>query len=147
MAEQKTKETKLSVKKFLDAIPGKQVREDCYAIADMMKSVTKADPKMWGTSIVGFGSYHYKYDSGHEGDTCLIGFAPRKKMLTLYLMGGGFDSMSELMSKLGKHKVGKGCLYINSLEDVDVKVLKKVITQCTAEQKKRVAAMNKKNAK
>lgn len=147
MAEQKTKETKLSVKKFLDAIPDQQVREDCYTIADMMKSVTKADPKMWGTSIVGFGSYHYKYDSGHEGDSCLIGFAPRKNMLTLYLMGGGFDSMSELMGKLGKHKTGKGCLYIKSLEDVDVKVLKKVITQCTAELKKRIAEMNKKNAK
>jgi hypothetical protein len=146
MAEQKTKETKLSVKKFLDAITDKQLRDDCYTIAEIMEAVAKSEPKMWGASIVGFGSYHYKYDSGHEGDTCLIGFAPRKKNISLYLMGG-FEQMGELMSKLGKHKVGKGCLYINSLEDVDVKVLKKVISECTSALKKRIAEQNKKNAK
>jgi hypothetical protein len=148
MAEQKTKETKLSVKKFLDAIPDKQIRDDCYEIAEMMKSATKSEPKMWGTTIVGFGSYHYIYDSGHEGDSCLIGFSPRKKNITLYLsMGGGFEGLGELMSKLGKHKTGKGCLYINSLEDVDVKVLKKIISGSFSTKKKNVAELQKKNGK
>ncbi|MDQ3109661.1 MAG: DUF1801 domain-containing protein [Bacteroidota bacterium] len=143
MAEQKTKETKLSVKKFLGAIPDKQIRDDCYAISDMMESITKAEPKMWGTAIVGFGSYHYKYESGHEGDACLLGFSPRKKNITLYLMGG-FHSMTELMSKLGKHKTGKGCLYINTLEDVDVKVLKTVIKGSLAALKEQIKVMKKK---
>ncbi len=145
MAELKTKVTEVSVKKFLDAIPDKQVSKDAHAISDLMKAITKSEPKMWGTSIVGFGSYHYKYDSGHEGDICLIGFSPRKKNISLYL-GGGFHEVEDLMSKLGKHKVGKGCLYIDKLEDVDVKVLKKVIEHSIIAIKKQVAAQKKKNA-
>lgn len=145
MAELKTKVNDLSVKKFLDAIPEKQVREDSYVISDMLKAITKCEPKMWGTSIIGFDSYHYKYDSGHEGDMCLVGFSPRKKNISIYLMGG-FDKIEDLMAKLGKHKVGKGCLYINKLEDVDVKILKKVIEKCMVSLKK-IAAERSKNAR
>ncbi|MEO5642907.1 MAG: DUF1801 domain-containing protein [Bacteroidia bacterium] len=143
MAELKTKVNALSVKKFLDAIPDKQISKDAHAISDIMKSVTNVEPKMWGSSIVGFDSYHYKYDSGHEGDMCLVGFSPRKKNFSLYL--GGFDELGDLMSKLGKHKVGKGCLYINKLEDVDIKVLKKVIEKCMVNTKKQLALQKKKN--
>ncbi len=145
MAEAKTKVNDASVKKFLDAIPDKQVSKDAHAISDLMKAITKSEPKMWGTAIVGFGSYHYKYDSGHEGDICLIGFSPRKKNISLYLVGG-FHELEHLMAKLGKHKVGKGCLYINRLEDVDVKILKKVIEHSIVAIKTKVAAQKKKNA-
>lgn len=143
MAELKTKENKASVRKFIDAAADEQVRKDCYTIIDMMKAATKCDPKMWGTSIVGFDSYHYKYASGHEGDMCLIGFSPRKNNITLYLMLGLHEDPA-LMKKLGKHKTGKGCLYINSLEDVDEKVLKTLIKNSVTAMKKYVAGMNKK---
>jgi hypothetical protein len=125
MAEQKTKATDLSVAAFLDKIEDKQVRDDCKAISKIMEKVSGSKPKMWGSSIVGFGSYHYKYDSGHEGDACLTGFAPRKGNITLYIMLGLNDP--ELLKKLGKHKTGKGCLYVKKLEDVDVKILEKLI--------------------
>lgn len=96
-----------------------------------MKRVTRQAPKMWGSSIVGFGSYHYKYASGHEGDMCLTGFSPRKEALTLYLsLGSG--SYGELLQKLGKHKTGKGCLYIKNLEDVDLKVLEELVKKSVA---------------
>lgn len=143
MAELKTKENNASVKKFIDAVPDEQVRKDCYAIIDMMKAATKCEPKMWGTAIVGFDSYHYIYDSGREGDMCLIGFSPRKQNITLYLMLGLHEDPA-LMKKLGKHKTGKGCLYINSLEDVDVKALKTLIKNSVAAMKKYVAEMKKK---
>ena len=126
MAEQKTRPTELSVESFLDAIADEGVRDDCAALVKLMKKVTGAKPKMWGTSIVGFGQYHYKYESGHEGDSCLTGFSPRKQNITLYVMPG-FAEQSDLQSKLGKHKAGKGCIYIKSLADVDVKVLEKMI--------------------
>ena len=93
-----------------------------------MKKITKEQPKMWGTSIVGFGSYHYKYASGREGDFFLTGFSPRKQSLTLYIMSG-FKRYEELMKKLGKYEIGSCCLYINKLEDVDIKVLKALITE------------------
>ena len=92
----------------------------------MMKKASGFTPKMWGPAIVGFGSYHYKYESGHEGDACLMGFSPRKSSITLYV-AGIFDSHMNLLEKLGKHKTGKGCLYINKLSDVDTKVLQKLI--------------------
>ena len=111
MAEVKTKPTQASVKEFLNQIPDKQRREDCFAIAKMMEEATGAKPKMWGKSIVGFGSYRYKYASGREGDSCLAGFASRKGALTLYLMGA-VDEHKELVAKLGKHKTGKGCIYL-----------------------------------
>lgn len=125
--ELKTKETKSSVEKFLDAVEDKRKRDDAYAILDMMQKAAKEPPKMWGPSIIGFGTYHYKYESGHEGDMCMIGFSPRKAALTLYILMG-FEGYDELMGKLGKHKISKACLYIKKLEDVDVKVLKELIT-------------------
>ena len=127
MAELKTKLNDASVDDFLAAYP-EETRKDCYEILKMMKSATKAEPKMWGTSIIGFGSYHYKSErSKQEGDWPLTGFSPRKQNLTLYFMTG-FDRYGSLLKKLGKHSVSKGCLYIKRLSDVDKKVLKELIT-------------------
>lgn len=137
MSELKTKVTKASVDKFIRSIKDEQAREDCLKIAEMMAKVTKAEPKMWGTSIVGFGSYHYKGKSGREGDWFLTGFSPRKQALTLYLMGG-FDDDAELLARLGKYSTGKGCLYIKKLADIDAKVLKEL----TARSVKRMKAAN-----
>jgi Domain of unknown function (DU1801) len=128
MADLKTVPTKVSVDIFLKGITDEKKREDCYQILDMMKKATKSEPKMWGTSIVGFGNYHYVYESGREGDWFIAGFSPRKQNLTLYSMGG-FLQFEDLMKQLGKHSTGKGCLYINKLEDVDTKVLKKLIKE------------------
>jgi len=128
MTEPKTKPTVQSVEGFLNAIPDEQKRADAFAIVKLMKQVTRLEPTMWGSSIVGFGRYHYKYASGREGDSCLVGFSPRKQNLTLYLMLGVAD-YSDLLNKLGKHKTGKGCLYINTLADVDVPTLKELIKQ------------------
>ncbi len=126
MAEPKTKETKASVSKFLNAIPDKTRRDDCFAVADIMQAVTKEEPKMWGPSIVGFGQYHYKGKSGREGEWPIIGFSPRKGDLTLYIMAG-FDEFPDLMKRLGKYKTGKSCLYIKKLADIDRKVLRELV--------------------
>ena len=126
-AELKTKVNDASVDKFLKAVKDEQERADCYEILKMMKQVTKEEPKMWGASIVGFGSYHYKGKSGREGDWMLTGFSPRKQNLTLYLMGGFEENTGSLLKKLGKHKTSAGCLYIKKLEDVDKKVLKELV--------------------
>lgn len=128
MAELKTKMNNASVNKFLNKISDLRRREDCFTLLELMKQITNAEPKMWGTSIVGFGKYHYKYASGHEGDMCLTGFSPRKQALTIYLMID-FTKKVELMTKLGKYKTGKSCLYLKSLDDVDIKVLKKLIME------------------
>lgn len=128
MADLKTVPTRASVDKFLKGISDEKKRADCYQILEIMSKATRSQPKMWGTSIVGFGDYHYVYASGREGDWFITGFSPRKQNLTLYMMGG-FEQFPELMQQLGKHSTGKGCLYINRLEDVDLKVLKKLITQ------------------
>lgn len=122
MADLKTGPTNADVGVFLDAIEDPHRRQECLALVDVMKSATGAEPKMWGSSIVGFGSYHYRYDSGREGDWFLTGFAPRKHNLTLYIMSG-FALYDDLMSRLGKHKTGKSCLYLKRLEDVDRAVL------------------------
>lgn len=128
MAELKTKLNDASVDDFLAAYP-EETRKDCLEISKMMKAATKAEPKMWGTSIVGFGSYHYKSErSRQEGDWPLIGFSPRKQNLTLYFMTG-FDRYGNLLKKLGKHSTSKGCLYIKRLSDVDKKALKELITE------------------
>lgn len=127
MSELKTKATDASVEDFLNSIEDEQIRKDCLEISKMMEAATKARPKMWGASIVGFGSYHYVGKSGREGDWMLTGFSPRKQNLTLYLMGG-FDSEKDLLKKLGKHKTSVGCLYIKKLADVDKKVLKELVT-------------------
>jgi predicted CopG family antitoxin len=126
MAELKTKETTANVSEFIDKIRDSQRREDCRVVSDIMRDVTGEEPKMWGSSIVGFGRYHYKYASGREGDWPITGFSPRKGDLTLYIMGG-FDSFSDLMKELGKYKTGKSCLYIKKLADIDVGVLRKLV--------------------
>lgn len=126
MAEVKTKPTKQSLKDFLSSIADKQARADCEVIAKMMEAATGSRPVMWGSSIVGFGTRKIKYAGGREADWPLIGFSPRKQNLTLYIgLGDGFDA--DLLPKLGKHGVGKGCLYIKRLEDVDAPTLKKLI--------------------
>jgi hypothetical protein len=128
MSELKTKATSASVSAFIDRIDDPARRRDCKTLVKMMKRATKARPKMWGSAIVGFGDVHYKYDSGREGDWFRAGFSPRKDALTLYLISGlGWPDQRDLMSKLGKHKTGKGCLYIKQLSDVDVKVLERLI--------------------
>jgi len=135
MAELKTKVNKASVSEFLNSIEDDAVRKDCKEIAEIMKEVTKEKPKMWGTSIVGYGSYHYKYASGREGDWFVTGFSPRKQTITLYIMSG-FDRYNELLKKLGKHATGKSCLYIKRLADVDKKVLKELIKESVKVMKK-----------
>ncbi|MCB0569272.1 MAG: DUF1801 domain-containing protein [Phaeodactylibacter sp.] len=128
MAELKTQPNDNSVEAFLDTIENEKKRRDAYAIAALMKEVTGALPKMWGPSIVGFGDYHYRYESGREGDWFLTGFSPRKQNLTLYIMAG-FSRHDELMARLGKYKTGKACLYLNKLEDVDQGVLKELVEE------------------
>lgn len=128
MAEQKTKPTNQSVGVFLDSIADETRRTECYAILDMMKRVTKTDPKIWGSGLVGFGSYHYKYASGHEGDCFVTGFAPRKGAMTLYITAG-VERFPKLLANLGKHKAGKGCLYIRKLDDVNLSVLEDLVKQ------------------
>lgn len=128
MAEPKTKETKESVPAFLKKIPDTDRRADCQTVVDLMRAVTKEEPRMWGSSIVGFGHYTMKYASGREAEWPITGFSPRKNDLTLYFMGG-FDDSADLMKSLGKYKTGKGCLYIKKLSDVDLTVLKKLVTR------------------
>src|SRR3569833_850779 len=118
MAELKTKENKASVKAFLYKIDNEQKRQDGYELVKLMEEVTKQPAKMWGASIIGFGSYHYKYESGREGDMCKIGFSPRKANISLYVMLG-LGVVGDLLSDLGKHKAAKGCLYVNKLADID----------------------------
>jgi hypothetical protein len=128
MAELKTKVTNASVVKFLNTIKDEQRRQDCFTILELMQEATGAEPKMWGTSIVGFGHYRYVYGSGREGDWFLAGFSPRKQNLTLYVMGG-FPQHGALLKKLGKCKTGRACLYINKLQDVDLPTLRKLIDE------------------
>jgi len=129
MAELKTKQTDQSVQKFLNDITDPVKRKDCKTVAAMMSDISGYKPKMWGPSIVGFGSYHYKYASGQEGDWPLICFSPRKQNLTLYVLSGS-DNENELLKKLGKHTTGKSCLYIKQLSDVDLPTLKTLIRKC-----------------
>jgi hypothetical protein len=128
MAELKTKRNDRSVEAFLNGIADEQKRRDAFAILKLMKKITKAEPQMWGASIVGFGNYHYKYASGREGDWPITGFSPRKQNLTLYIMPG-FVRYDELMKKLGKYKTGKSCLYIKTLDDVDLPTLRTLIKE------------------
>jgi hypothetical protein len=135
MTEPKTRPTDESVERFLDDISDEHRREDCRTIARIMKKVTKSRPTMWGASIVGYGSYHYRYESGREGDWFLTGFSPRKQSLTLYIMSG-FTRYDGLLARLGKYKTGKSCLYIKRLEDVDLAVLETLIRESVAHLKK-----------
>lgn len=136
MAENKTKPTKSSVAVFLNKIKDEQLRDDCFTILEMMASVSKLEPVMWGSAIIGFGTYHYVYESGREGDTILIGFSPRKQNITIYMMCA-LDKLNVELSRLGKHKTGKGCLYIKALSDVDPAVLKKILSKGFSETRKK----------
>ena len=126
MAELKTKENDASVKDFLDDVEDEQKRTDSYTLLKMMEKISGEPPKMWGEAIVGFGSYHYVYTSGRQGDWMLTGFSPRKANISIYLMAG-FDQLGDELAMLGKHKSSKGCLYIKKLSDIDEKVLQVMI--------------------
>ena len=128
MPENKTQPTKSSATAYLNKIKDKQVRDDCFVILEMMQEVSKCEPTMWGSAIVGFGTYHYVYETGREGDMPLIGFSPRKQNITIYLTGG-MKKIEPELAKLGKHKTGGGCLYVKSLNDVNVTVLKKIMAK------------------
>jgi hypothetical protein len=132
MAENKTKVTDVSAESYLSAIEDDSRRTDCETLARLMTKATNEQPKMWGASIVGFGSYHYKYESGREGDSPLIGFSSRTGDITLYLESS-FPRYEEFLAKLGKYKRGKGCLYIRRLSNVDLNVLEQLITDSLAE--------------
>ena len=131
MAELKTKKTEVNVEDYLNAIADESRRADCVKVVELIKKTTKLEPKMWGTSIVGFGEYHYKYASGHEGDTCLVGFASRKDSIVLYLCGRDKE-FEEILPQLGKYKSGKGCLYVKKLADIDMKILQTLIKHSMA---------------
>lgn len=126
MAELKTQKHVGSVSAFLNAVPNDTRRQDAKVVLKLLEKVTGKKAKMWGPSIIGFDEYHYKYASGHEGDMCMIGFSPRAQALTLYMMPG-FTHQEKLLEKLGKHKTGKGCLYVNKLADVDLAVLEQMM--------------------
>ncbi|MCT8137136.1 DUF1801 domain-containing protein [Anaerobacillus sp. CMMVII] len=128
MYEQKTKETDHSVIEFIEAVESPKKREDAYRLLEVFSETTGCEAKMWGPSIIGFGSYHYKYATGHEGDAPLVGFSPRKAKISLYFATGD-DKREELLKDFGKHTSGKACVYINKVADIDVNVLKALINQ------------------
>jgi hypothetical protein len=135
MTELKTKPTDKSVDDFLKKVENARKRNDSYEILKIMKEVTQEEPIMWGDSIIGFGTYHYKYASGREADWLLTGFSPRKQNLTVYIMSG-FEKYDSLLKKLGKYKTGKSCLYINKLQDVDKDILKELVKESVSYMKK-----------
>ena len=135
MAENKTKATQASVAGYIAAIGDESRRKDCEALAKLMAKATKEKATMWGTAIVGFGSYHYKYESGREGDSCLTGFSSRKGDISIYLVSD-FPGRDALLAKLGKHKTAKGCLYVRKLSDVDPKVLEQLVVGSVAQRKR-----------
>jgi hypothetical protein len=134
MAELKTQRTEASVEGFLNGVSDERKRRDSFALVELMRKVTGEEPAMWGPSIVGFGSYRYRYASGRQGEWFLVGFAPRKQNLALYIMSG-FDGYDALLADLGKHRTGKACLYINKLEEVDAEVLQELVRQSVAHMK------------
>ena len=136
MAENKTKPTNVRVEDFLAAIAKDEQRNDCLALVKVLRKLTRHQPKMWGPSIIGFGLYHYVYESGREGDMPVVGFAPRKNEIVLYVEASGKDQQT-LLTRLGKHRMGKCCLYIRRLSDVDIKVLEKLVAGSIAEVRRR----------
>lgn len=128
MYELKTKETDNSVIEFIEQVDSPKKREDVYRLLDIFTETTGYEAKMWGPSIIGFGSYHYKYESGHEGDAALVGFSPRKAKISLYFAPGE-TKREELLKQFGKHTTGKGCVYINKVADIDVEVLESLINE------------------
>ncbi len=146
MAELKTKVNEASVTTFLDSIPDEAKRKDSYRVFNMMQKATQNEARMWGDSIVGFGDYHYVGKSGREGDWFLAGLSPRKQALTLYMLGG-WEQHDKLLAKLGRHSLGKGCLYIKRLDDVDTSILDKLIVEAVKRAKKQAQADAKLQAK
>lgn len=136
MAENKTRPTAASVADYLAAIGDETRRNDCAALAALMARITRQDAAMWGSGIVGFGSYHYRYDSGREGDSCLAGFANRKGDISIYLVAD-FPGQADLLARLGRHRMGKACLYVRRLADIDVEVLAQLVAGSVAEVKRR----------
>jgi nucleoid DNA-binding protein len=132
MAEPKTKANEASVQEFLEGVTDEQRRTDCLAVMKLLAKITKAEAKMWGANIIGFGTFRLRYPNGREIDWMQVGLSPRKQNLTVYLHGayvqGGLETQEQLLQGLGKFKTGKGCLYINKLEDIDMRVLEKLIT-------------------
>lgn len=135
MASLKTQPTKADVNLFLNSIADEQNKKDSFQLLELFKEVTSLEPTMWGDSIVGFGNYHYKYESGREGDWFLTGFSPRKKKLTIYIMSG-FPEFANQLVQLGKHKTSSSCLYIEKLENINLSVLKKIIAESVEKMKK-----------
>lgn len=136
MAELKTRPTGASVTAYLEAIEDESRRSDCKAIAALMARATRARPKMWGTSIVGFGRYRFRYDSGREGDWFTTGFSSRKGDISVYLMAAG-PRQKELLARLGRHRMGKSCLYVRRLTDIDIEVLTSLVEDSLAELRRR----------
>lgn len=136
MADTKTKPTTQDVAEFLDGVENETRREDGRALLAMMQDVTGEEPRMWGPSMIGFGGYHYRYESGHEGDMFRVGFSPRKAELSVYLLPGA-ERYAELLARLGKHRMGKSCLYIRKLADVDMTVLRELVETSVAEMRRR----------
>ena len=136
MSEPKTKPTEVSAESHIAAITNEEQRSDARTLVALMRRVTRQEPVMWGPSIVGFGSYHYKYATGHDGDSALTGFAVRGRELVVYI-AAGFEGRDVLLAKLGKHKTGKVCVYIRRLADVDLKVLEKLVARSVADTKRR----------
>jgi hypothetical protein len=134
MAENKTKPTRVSVAAYIAALTDEPKRADAKALVTMMQAASGEKPQMWGPSIIGFGSYHYKYESGREGDMPIIAFSPRKAAIVLYI-ASGLSGSKALVKKLGKHSMGKGCLYMKRLADVDETVLKKLVANAVAERR------------
>ena len=135
MAEPKTRRNDADVNAFLDAVEDKQKLDDSLELVKLMSAATGSKARMWGSSIVGFGTYHYKYASGREGDWPITGFSPRKQNLSIYIMPG-FSRYETLMARLGKHKIGKSCLYVKKLDDIDLDVLKKLVGNSVADMRK-----------
>ena len=134
MYEAKTKPTEATLESYLAGIADESRREDCKVIAALMERVSGSPPRMWGTSIVGFGSYHYKYASGHEGDSCLVGFSSRKGDISIYLMPGYESAEARaLLAELGRHKIGKACLYVRRLSDIQLPVLEQLVARSVSE--------------
>ena len=136
MSQLKTTQNDADVNAFLDAVQNPRRRADARQVLELIQAVTGEPPKMWGTSIVGFGSYHYRYASGREGDWPVVGFSPRKQNLVIYIMPG-FSDYGELLGKLGKFRTGKSCLYVNKLGDVDLGLLEELVRESVAEMKRR----------
>lgn len=126
MAKNKTEPTVVDPDEFVAAVEHNTRRGDAEVLMQLMRRVTGCEPKMWGPSIIGFGRYHYKYDSGHEGDSMITGFSPRKANMVLYIMPG-YDDLADELARLGKHKMGKSCLYVNKLADIDMAVLEEIV--------------------